>query len=282
MRPLAAGTEIVPGYPVIAHLARSNGYDVYDAWSVDRATRVTVKTVRPDRRADRGPTARLLREGRLLRRLRHPNLVSCYEVHAEPRPAVVLETIGGETVQHLIDRLDRLSPAQLGQLGVQLCAVVGFLHRHARLHLDLKPGNVIAEAGRAKVIDLSHARRPGRVRAGFGTWCYQAPEQASGGAVGPAADVWGIGGLLYEAATGECAFDREEDDDHDYPQLHRAAHPIRSERRGLPGALAEAIDRSLAADPAERLSLAELAFACEDAAGLPAAERRLGVAPRRG
>jgi serine/threonine protein kinase len=260
---------------VIAHLARSNAYDVYDAWSLERGARVAVKLVRPDRRTDAKVERRLLREGRLLRRLRHPNLVAGYEVHSEPRAAVVLETIGGETLAHLIDRRGGLSAVALGHLGLHLCSAVGYLHRQGLLHLDLKPSNVIAEAGRAKLIDLSHARRPGRVPAGFGTWCYAAPEQARGGAVGPAADVWGIGGVLWEAAVGECAFDYEEsDDDHDYPQLQRGAVPVRRARR-LPGGLADAIDRCLAADPGARPALRELAGACEEAARLPEAERRL-------
>ena len=271
MRPLGAGREVAPGYEVIALISRSNGYDVYDAWSHERAARVAVKVVRPDRRGDAATVRRLLSEGRLLRRLRHPNLVACYEVHAEQRAAIVIETIGGETLQHMLDRRERLPARELGQLGLQLSAVIGYLHRNGRLHLDLKPANVIAEAGRAKLIDLSHARPAGRVPRGFGTWCYEAPEQARGGRVDEAADVWGIGGLLFEAATGECAFD---DDDFEYPQLHRTASPVRSERRGLPRALADAIDACLSADPAARPSLHELAAACEEAAGLPEAERR--------
>jgi serine/threonine protein kinase len=273
MRPLGRGSEVVPGYEVIALISRSNGYDVYDAWSLERSARVAVKVVRPDRRGDAPTVRRLLSEGRLLRRLRHPNLVACYEVHTEPRAAIVIETIGGETLQHLIDRLDRLPAKDLGQLGFQLSAVIGYLHRQGRLHLDLKPANVIAEAGRAKLIDLSHARRPGRVPHGFGTWCYESPEQARGGRVDEAADVWGIGGLLFEAATGECAFD-DDSEDWDYPQLHRPAAPVRSERRGLPRALADVIDAALSLDPATRPSLRDLAAACEDAAGLPTAERR--------
>ncbi len=275
MRPLGTGAIVVPGVEVIAHLARSNAYDVYDAWSGERGARVAVKVVRPDRRKDEKAAGRLLREGRLLRRLSHPNLVTCYEVHAEPRAALVIETIGGETLAHLVARTGRLPAVSLGHLGLHLCSVVGYLHRRRLLHLDLKPSNVIAEAGRAKLIDLSHARRPGRVGAGFGTWCYESPEQARGGPVGPAADVWGIGAVLWEAAVGECPFDAEEsDDDHDYPQLHRAATPVRRERR-LPAGLATAIDRSLAADPDARPALREIAAACEDAARLPAAERRL-------
>lgn len=275
MRPLGAGALVLPGVEVIAHIARSNAYDVYDSWSLERGARVAVKIVRPDRRKDARAPGRLLREGRLLRRLSHPNLVACYEVHADPRAAVVLETIGGETLAHLLERSGRLPAVALGHLGLHLCSAVGYLHRQGLLHLDLKPSNVIAEAGRAKLIDLSHARRPGRVPAGFGTWCYESPEQARGGRVTAAADVWGIGGVLWQAAVGECAFDAEEsDDDHDYPQLHRAATPVRRERR-LPADLAGVIDRCLAADPGARPALREIAAACEEAARLPAAERRL-------
>lgn len=278
MRPFAQGTLVAPGCEAIAHLARSNGYDVYDAWSLERGCRVAVKVVRPDRRGEAAVGRRLLAEGRLLMRLRHPHLVACYEVHAAPRAAIVLETIGGETLAHMLDRRGRLPARELGQLGVQLCSAVGFLHRGGLLHLDLKPANVIAEAGRAKLIDLSHARRPGRVPRGFGTWCYQAPEQARGGRVAAAADVWGVGGLLYEAATGDCAFG--DDGGYDHPQLERAAAPVRAERRGLPAALADAIDACLAADPEARPRLAELAAACEAAARLPVGERRLSAAAR--
>jgi eukaryotic-like serine/threonine-protein kinase len=278
MRPLGAGSEPVPGYEVIAHLARSNAYDVYDAWSRERGCRVVLKTARPDRRTHEPVVGRLLREGRLLLRLTHPNLVRVYEVAVAPRPSVVLETLGGETLAHLLDGRDGgLPAAELGHLGLQLCSVLGYLHAQGWLHLDLKPANVVAEGGRARVLDLSHASRPGSVPPGFGTWCYQSPEQARGGRVGTAADLWGLGGVLFEAATGRCAFD-DEAEDFEYPQLHRGAPPVRTFGSALPEGLASAIDACLAADPGERPSLAELAAACEAAAGLPAAERRLGSA----
>jgi eukaryotic-like serine/threonine-protein kinase len=275
-RALRPGRELAPGYEVIEHLARSNVLDVYDAWSHERGCRVAIKALRPDRNGDGSALTALLREGRRLRRLSHPHLVRAYEVLREPRPAVVLETLAGETIAHLIQRRRRrLAAADLAILGLHLCSALGYLHSQRLLHLDVKPSNVIAERGRAKVIDMSVARRPGRARAGVGTWCYMAPEQARGGELTGAADVWGVGGLLYEAAAGECAFD----DDHDaeYPQLERRAAPVLTRRR-LPLALAGAIDGCLEPDPAARPSLRELAAACERAAQLPAAERRLGRA----
>jgi serine/threonine protein kinase len=250
-----------PGYDLGERLARSEVLDVHAAWSHERACPVVIKTLRPDRRGDARAARALRREGALLRRLGHPHLVRAYEVLAEPAPAVVLETLGGETLAHLVRRRTRrLSVRELGFLGEHLCSAVGYLHGQGYLHLDLKPSNVVADGGRAKLIDLSIARRPGRVRAGLGTWCYLAPEQARGGSVGAAADVWGLGGVLYEAATGACACDGDEE----FPQLVRRAAPVRSLRR-LSADFAAAVDGCLEPDPADRPALAELVAACRAA-----------------
>ena len=251
MRPLGAGRELAPGLRVLAHLARSNVLDVYDAFSERRAARVVVKTLRPDRRGDRAARTALLREGRLLRRSSHPHIVRAYEVHDGERPFVVLETLGGETLAHLLERRDRrLGTGELAHLGGHLASALHYLHGEGILHLDLKPSNVVADGGRAKLLDLSIAQRPGRVRAGRGTWCNMAPEQARGGIVGPAADVWGLGTVLYEAATGENPF-------LDLDQLVDRAPPVRGQRR-LPSGLARLIDASLDPVPERRPAVADL------------------------
>jgi eukaryotic-like serine/threonine-protein kinase len=278
VRPFAPGRRLAPGYEVIGHLARSNVLDVYDAWSHARACRCVVKLLRPDRRGDERAARALQREGWLLQRLSHPHLVRGYETLCEPLPAVVMETLRGETVAHLVQRrARRLSAVELGHLGVHLCSAMTYLHGQGVLHLDLKPSNVIAEAGRAKIIDLSLARPPGAMRAGIGTWCYMAPEQAVGGEIGAAADVWGIAGVLYEAATGVAPFGDEDDEDVEFPSLERPAHPVARDRR-VPGALAAAIDGGLRAEASARPSVAQLGAACEQAAGLPPAERRFAAA----
>ena len=223
------------GYDIRERLARSDVLDIHEAWSHERGCSVIIKSLRPDRRGDAAAARALRREGRLLRRFSHPHLVRAYEVLADPMDAVVLETLGGETLAHLVRRRDRrLSAVELGFLAQHLCSAVGYLHRQGYLHLDLKPSNVVADGGRAKLIDLSIARRPGRARAGVGTWCYLAPEQAAGGHVDTPADVWGIGGVLWEAATGTCAFGDERDEDRELPVLHRRADSVRSLRPRLP------------------------------------------------
>jgi serine/threonine protein kinase len=255
---------IAPGYELLAHLHRSNLLDVYDGWSRERECRCVVKALRPDRRAD--PVARraLLHEGRLLKSLCHPGIVRAYETLASPQPMVAMETLTGETLAHLIDRRVRpLGARELAFLGLQLGAAVRYLHRKGHLHLDLKPSNVVAEAGRAKLIDLSIARPPGRLPAGTGTWCYMAPEQARGGHVAEAADVWGVGVVLWEAACGDTPF---ADESAEHPQLEQRAPVLRSRRR-LPAALAETVDRCLEPDPAARPSFAELRAALEPIAG---------------
>jgi serine/threonine protein kinase len=258
MRPFAPGREIVPSVEVVAHLARSRRQDVYDAWDHERACRVAVKVLRPDRRGDVGATRDLLREGRLLRRIDHPHLVRAFAVHREPLGAVVLETLGGETLDHLIETAgEPLAAEDLRVVGRQLAAAVHHLHRHGVLHLDLKPANVIADRGRVTVIDLSHARRPGTVRSGHGTWCYASPEQARGGAVGPAADVWGLAIVLHSLATGTHALaERADTLDVDDPQLHGPLPSLREQRPDLPDDLVALIDAGLAGDPKERPGIA--------------------------
>lgn len=259
MRPLGAGREIAPGTRILGHLHRSGGLDVYDAWNEPRACRVIAKTLRPDRLRSASAARHLLAEGRLLRRLTHPHIVRAYEVHREPRPVVVMETLAGETVDHLVEHGRPLGGLELAHLGSHMASALVHLHAEGVLHLDLKPSNVVAERGRAKLIDLSHAHRPGRVRAGHGTWCYMAPEQARGGEVGPAADVWGLGIVLYGAALRVNALaDLADELDVDEPQLHACLRPLRRARPRLMPPLTELVDACLEPAPGDRPALADV------------------------
>jgi eukaryotic-like serine/threonine-protein kinase len=276
---LAPGSAIAPGYQVIDHLSRGRALDVYDVWSDERECRCIAKGLRPDRAGDRSARRRLLREGRLLAKLSHPHIVRGYELLVSDAPLVIMETLSGETLAHLIEKGDRLLPVEVAQLGLQLCSAIQYLHRHRILHLDLKPSNIVAEAGRAKIIDLSLARRPGRARSGIGTWCYMAPEQVRGGELGPEADVWGIGVVLWEAAAGMPAFGGDEDEavlpssseedlaEELHPQLRRTADPVRSHRR-LPATLGRAIDAALAPELVDRPTIPALAALLEEVPGV--------------
>ena len=266
------GHQLAPGYLVIEHVRRGEDLDCYEAWSVQRYCRCFVKTLRPDAATDVSAHRHLAREARLLLSLTHPHLVRAYEyvipVDGQP-PMLVLENLTGATLSYILNsgpqgpgcrRPAKLSAADLGHLGQHLCSALRYLHSRDHLHLDVKPSNIIASDGVARLIDLSLARRPGRCLAGVGTPGYMSPEQVCGGHLGPPADVWGVGLVLYEAATGCRPFDDDRagsSSPSSYLQLTRSAPPIRTLRR-LPATLATALDACLADLPAARPTLAEL------------------------
>jgi eukaryotic-like serine/threonine-protein kinase len=244
---LARGAELAPGYRALEHLSRGRALDVYEVWSKERACACVAKVIRPDRSSDPGPRRRLRDEGRTLLALSHPNVVRAYELIGGARPALVLELLEGETVSHLVARRQRRLPsAELAILGLQLCSAVGYIHRHGWLHLDLKPSNVIVDGGIARVIDLSVARPPGRARRGIGTQQYMSPEQARGGVLTTAVDVWGVGAVLMAAVTGAHP-----------PRVNGRPPSLRGRR--LPPDLAQAIESCLEPEPEGRPGVAELA-----------------------
>ncbi|MGH3981069.1 MAG: serine/threonine-protein kinase [Pseudonocardiaceae bacterium] len=263
--PLEPGELLAPGYQVVAHLRRGHRLDVYDLWSDERGCRCVAKTLRPERAGDGVAAGRLRTEGLLLATLSHPHLVRGYETvltEVRPRPAVLIETLPGNTVAYLVDEHGRLTPADAAMLGVQLCSVLGYLHRHGWVHLDVKPANVVEVGGRAVLLDLSVAARLGERDTG-GTFDYLSPEQARGDAVTEAADVWGLGITLYEALSGTTPWagsshrERRSDGTRRYPQLERTAEPLRTRRR-LPAQLARTVDACLDPDPADRPTVAEV------------------------
>src|SRR5262249_35558233 len=123
--------------------------------------------------------------------------------------------------------------------------------------------NVIVDQGVAKLLDLSLARRPARrTRRGAGTRAYLAPEQARGGPLSAATDVWGLGALLFEAAVGEPPVPGGDGD----PQLHRRAAAVGRLRR-LPDGLGDTIDACLEPDAERRPTLDAVMAALEQVAG---------------
>lgn len=246
MMPMTAGTaavvpvgaEVLPGYRVEALLSRGGRVDTYDVTSLERDCRAIVKVVRPDRLAERHVVAAVATEGALLTTLTHPHLVRGYESVTAPRPGVVIETLPGATLAAIIEG-GTLGVADTALLGRQLVSVLGYLHRHGWVHLDVKPDNVVVQEGRAVLIDLGLATRPGPIERGIGTDGYAAPEQDARGTVSPATDVWGLGATLAECATGS-APGRS-------PDLTRV-HPL----------LRPLLASCLRADPATRPDLAEV------------------------
>jgi eukaryotic-like serine/threonine-protein kinase len=266
---LPAGAPLAPGYTVLEHLRRGEDFDAYAVWSAERYTRCFAKTPRPDRTGDRSVCRTLTREGRLLLSLRHPHLVRAYDLVTTPdgAPALVLEAVTGPSLRAVLAGHGRLPVAPLAHLGRHLCSAARYLHDRGHLHLDVKPSNVMVSSDAALLIDLGLSRPPGRCRAGVGTVRAMAPEQVRGEHVDAATDAWGIGLVLYEAATGHrpfgdggdtwscrCGEDGCDWAEPRYLQLERRAPRVRVRRR-LPVEAAAAIDACLDPDPAARPSL---------------------------
>ena len=267
--PLQPGAEVAPACTVAGLLRRGEDFDTYSAWSITRYSHCVVKTPRPDRAHEASVRRTLVREGRLLLAASHPHLVRAYELHAprERPPALVLEALAGPSLSDLLAEHGRLPAPVLGHLGRHLCSAARYLHDQGHLHLDIKPSNVVLSGGAARLIDLGLSRPPGPCRAGVGTARNMAPEQALGEPVSAATDAWGIGLVLYEAATGHRPFGDGgdmwscrcgEDDcgwsEPRFLQLERRAPNVRARRR-LPAGVAAAIDACLDRDPARRPTL---------------------------
>lgn len=266
---LGEGQMVAPGYRVLHHVYRSRNLDIYEVWSEERGARAIAKRLVPDR-VEAVRTERLREEAGLLLGMSHPHLVRAYELteslEAEPQPVLILETLMGMTVEHLLhDRRPRLDWHDLSMLGIQLTSAIRYLHARGILHMDLKPGNIVASGGLVKVIDLSLARRPG-ARGDVGTRDYMPPEAIRGEAAAAPADVWGIGCVLWEAAAGEPAFSSSADELR--PQLLGRAAPVRTRRR-LPRELGAIIDACLAPSAAERPGLSEIHDTLASLAGEP-------------
>ncbi|WP_228282231.1 serine/threonine-protein kinase [Rubrobacter tropicus] len=275
--PLPVGEVLAPGYTIAGHLHQSNNYDVYDVFSEERACSCIAKARRRDLTDKEAARLALLREGDLLEGLTHPHIARHYETIREPEPVLILETLTGETLAYLIDEgYRRLPLAEVAHLGLHLCSAIHYLHGQGILHLDLKPSNIVSERGMAKILDLSIAQAPGPCRKGAGTVQYMAPEQVRGDHVDASTDVWGIGAVLFEAATAEPPFNAEYEDEtaseyttgsstgtwtdakiEDYDQISRRADPVRAHRR-VPAIFNTLIARCLDPDPAKRPSLPEL------------------------
>jgi tetratricopeptide (TPR) repeat protein len=202
---------IVPGFEILDELGRGGMGIVYKAQQEDLKRFVALKMIRSDWHENHEHVARFDIEAEAVARLNHPNIVRIYGIGRAGRARyVVLELLEGGTLK------DRLAgtPQPFREAAALLAALargVSAAHGAGILHRDLKPSNVLFDrAGVPKIVDFGLAKRleveEGETHTGqvLGTPSYMAPEQARGWDkdIGPAADIYSLGAILYETLTG--------------------------------------------------------------------------------
>ncbi|MEX2212331.1 MAG: serine/threonine-protein kinase, partial [Gaiellaceae bacterium] len=247
-------------------LGRGGMADVYLAHDEELDRPVAVKVL-ASLGEDEEARQRFMREARLAARLGHPNVVTVYDVgEHEGAPCIVMEYVEGETLADLIARRGRLPADEVVRLAAQACAGLQHAHDAGLVHRDVKPQNLLVRAdGTLKISDFGIARAAEGgtqvTTAGtiLGTVGYLAPEQLTDGAVTPAADLYGLGAVLYEALTGRPPL--KVLTLADLPRAHtQPIEPVRALAPETPPALEAVVMQALARRPEERPgSAAELA-----------------------
>jgi streptogramin lyase/predicted Ser/Thr protein kinase len=271
------------GYRIDALIARGGMGVVYRATHLQLERPVALKVIARELAEKEGFRGRFLRESRLAAQLDHPAVVPVYDAREEDGELIVaMRLVEGGDLRRLIDRDGPLTPERaIGLLG-QVAEALDAAHAAGIVHRDVKPHNVLVEGERAYLSDFGLAKAyaetgPGADASIVGTVEYMAPEQWRGERVGPEADIYALGCVLYEALTGVVPFARRDSD----------AEPE------LPQGIDDVIERAVSKDPAERYGTAEalIEAARERAGAAPAATQvlsaraerptlRIGAAPR--
>ena len=155
---------------------------------------------------------RFAREGRAAGRLRHPNIVTIFDVgEHDGDPFIAMEFLAGETLHELIQAQARLSLARRLKLLEELCDGLAYAHRAGIIHRDIKPANLLVDSeGVLKILDFGIVRldEGGVTQSGVlvGTLNYMSPEQVSGGPIDRRSDIFSVGLVAYELLSSRQAF----------------------------------------------------------------------------
>jgi Tol biopolymer transport system component len=272
--PLKPGTRLGP-YEIESSLGAGGMGEVYRARDtrLDRAVAIKVLPVHLADSAER--RARFEREARTISSLNHPHIGQLYDVGRENGvDYLVLELLEGETLAHRLEK-GPVPPAQVIQYGIQIADALDRAHKSGIVHRDLKPGNIMITRGGVKLLDFGLARAVEAVAgpqaitlspaAGqpltaegtiLGTFQYMAPEQLEGKDADHRTDLFALGEILYEMATGKRAFEGKSQASLIAAILEREPASMSGLAPLTPPALERVVRACLAKDPDERLQTA--------------------------
>src|SRR5919206_2442484 len=206
------GRVLAGRYRLVAPLGTGASGRVYAAGDARLQRKVAVKVLHAALADDAGFLRRFGAEAQLAASLHHPNVVAVYDWGEDDTPFMVLELLEGGSLRGLLDRGDRLSPAQAAAVGRQIAAGLDYAHARGLVHRDVKPANLLFdEHGTARVADFGLARALAEASwtepagAVLGTARYAAPEQLRG-VVDARSDLYSLALVLVEAVTGTVPF----------------------------------------------------------------------------
>src|SRR5580704_6005795 len=271
--PLRAGTRLGP-YEIVAPLGAGGMGEVYRARDTRLDRTVAVKVLPTHLSANPEARQRFDREARSISSLSHPNICQLYDVgHQNGIDYLVMEFLEGETLAARITR-GAVPTDQLLKIGSEVCGGLERAHRAGVVHRDLKPANIMLTKSGAKLMDFGLAKAieapatpAGSVtqtmgatpsspitQAGVvvGTFQYMSPEQVEGKPADARTDIFSLGSVLYEMATGKRAFDGQTSASVIAGILEREPAPISAAQPASPAALDRIVKSCLAKDPDER------------------------------
>ncbi|TXD38355.1 serine/threonine protein kinase [Lujinxingia vulgaris] len=238
---------------------------VYSARRLDFETDVALKLLKVDFARDEGIRKRFMYEARVISNLKHPHAVRLFDFGqtSDGHFYMVMELLNGES---LADRLAYrfVTYREVFDIIPPICGVLGEAHAQDVIHRDLKPENIYllkVEENREfpKLLDFGiakHNRAETMTQSGtlWGTPAYMSPEQARGDVVGAAADIYGIGIMLYELISGNLPFHASTQMGFAVKHLNEPARPLSSipGLNSVPAALDELVLSMLAKRPEER------------------------------
>jgi Tol biopolymer transport system component len=268
--PLQAGSRLGP-YELVSPIGAGGMGEVWRGRDTRLDRSVAVKILPATFAQDEQFRERFEREARTISSLNHPHICTLFDVgHEDDTHFLVMELVEGET---LADRLQRgpLPLDQVVKLGAQVAEALDGAHKQGIVHRDLKPANVMLTKAGAKLLDFGLARS-GAAVAGLsgstempteakplttagtvlGTFQYMAPEQLEGTEADARTDIFGLGALLYEMATGRRAFEGKSRTSLIAAILSTQPPPISTVQPVMPPALDHVVRRCLEKDPDDR------------------------------
>jgi eukaryotic-like serine/threonine-protein kinase len=233
---------------------------VYRAWDTRLEREVALKLL-PAGGGDAFDDATSIEEGRLLARVRHPNVVTIFGAEQiGDHVGLWMELVEGETLEELLERGRAFTPSEARRIGIELCHALTAVHRAGLLHRDIKMHNVmLANDGRVVLMDFGtgREREDASMAPVAGTPLYLAPEIFAGGSASVRSDIYGTGVLLYRLLTGR--YPVAGDTLHDLRLAHERGRrkALEPTRLNVPRRLRRIVERAIDPHPDHRYESAE-------------------------